>query len=71
MIAIIIWQHCAVLMKIKLAEKPISVDQVEPVSEIVKRFCTGAMSFGSISREASCKAARNRNEPFGRPQQHR
>ncbi len=39
-------------MKIKLAEKSIPVDQVEPVSEIVKRFCTGAMSFGSISREA-------------------
>ena len=32
--------------------KPISVDEVEPASEIVKRFSTGAMSFGSISREA-------------------
>jgi glutamate synthase (NADPH/NADH) large chain len=32
--------------------KPISIDQVEPASEIVKRFVTGAMSFGSISREA-------------------
>ncbi|MFI2349076.1 glutamate synthase large subunit [Streptomyces sp. NPDC019443] len=31
---------------------PISVDEVEPVSEIVKRFSTGAMSYGSISREA-------------------
>ncbi len=30
----------------------IPVDEVEPVSEIVKRFCTGAMSFGSISAEA-------------------
>ena len=30
----------------------IPIDQVEPVSEIVKRFCTGAMSFGSISKEA-------------------
>ncbi|MCT4355171.1 glutamate synthase large subunit [Streptomyces sp. Je 1-79] len=30
----------------------ISVDEVEPVSEIVKRFSTGAMSYGSISREA-------------------
>ncbi len=28
---------------------PISVDEVEPAGEIVKRFCTGAMSFGSIS----------------------
>ena len=31
---------------------PISIDEVEPASEIVKRFCTGAMSFGSISAEA-------------------
>ncbi|HEY5666206.1 MAG TPA: glutamate synthase large subunit [Gammaproteobacteria bacterium] len=30
----------------------ISLDQVEPASEIVKRFCTGAMSFGSISQES-------------------
>lgn len=30
----------------------IPVDEVEPVSEIVKRFSTGAMSYGSISREA-------------------
>ncbi|MGW1843144.1 glutamate synthase large subunit [Streptomyces sp. NPDC001966] len=32
--------------------EPISVDEVESVSEIVKRFSTGAMSYGSISREA-------------------
>jgi glutamate synthase (NADPH/NADH) large chain len=32
--------------------KPISIDEVEPVSEIVKRFSTGAMSYGSISAEA-------------------
>ncbi len=31
---------------------PISIDEVEPASEIVKRFSTGAMSYGSISREA-------------------
>ncbi|MCM8711813.1 glutamate synthase large subunit [Clostridium sp. SYSU_GA19001] len=31
---------------------PIPIEEVEPVSEIVKRFCTGAMSFGSISKEA-------------------
>jgi glutamate synthase (NADPH/NADH) large chain len=31
---------------------PIDISQVEPVSEIVKRFVTGAMSFGSISKEA-------------------
>jgi glutamate synthase (NADPH/NADH) large chain len=44
------------LFKIKSAEdekrKPVSLDQVEPAKEIVKRFATGAMSFGSISREA-------------------
>ena len=32
--------------------KSIPVDEVEPVSEIVKRFSTGAMSYGSISQEA-------------------
>jgi len=32
--------------------QPISIDEVEPASEIVKRFVTGAMSFGSISKEA-------------------
>ena len=31
---------------------PISIDEVEPVNEILKRFCSGAMSFGSISKEA-------------------
>ncbi len=34
------------------AREAISIDEVEPASEIVKRFCTGAMSLGSISREA-------------------
>ena len=33
-------------------EAPIPLDEVEPAAEIVKRFATGAMSFGSISREA-------------------
>src|SRR6201746_452272 len=32
--------------------EPVSIDEVEPVSEIVKRFSTGAMSYGSISQEA-------------------
>ncbi len=32
--------------------EPISIDEVEPISEIVKRFATGAMSYGSISAEA-------------------
>ena len=32
--------------------RPIPLDEVEPAKDIVKRFCTGAMSFGSISAEA-------------------
>ena len=32
--------------------EPIPIEDVEPVQEIVKRFSTGAMSFGSISKEA-------------------
>jgi len=34
------------------ARPPVPIDEVEPVAEIVKRFCTGAMSYGSISAEA-------------------
>ena len=34
------------------AREPVPIDEVEPVSEIVKRFATGAMSYGSISKEA-------------------
>jgi len=34
------------------AGTPVSIDEVEPTGEIVKRFCTGAMSHGSISKEA-------------------
>lgn len=40
------------LFKFSSHLNPIPIDQVEPASEIVKRFCTGAMSFGSISPEA-------------------
>jgi glutamate synthase domain-containing protein 2/glutamate synthase domain-containing protein 3 len=44
------------MFRIKTAEesgrKPVPLDEVEPAKEIVKRFSTGAMSFGSISREA-------------------
>ena len=39
------------LMKFK-KRNSISIEEVEPVSEITNRFCTGAMSIGSISREA-------------------
>jgi len=40
------------LMKLKKAEQPVPIEEVEPAKEIVKRFNTGAMSFGSISKEA-------------------
>ena len=40
------------LLKLKYAEIPIPIEDVEPAKEIVKRFTTGAMSFGSISKEA-------------------
>ncbi len=40
------------LMDFKFADEPIPIDEVEPASEIVKRFATGAMSYGSISKEA-------------------
>mgnify|MGYP002236438198 FL=1 len=39
------------LMKFKSDRKPIDISEVEPASEIVKRFSTGAMSYGSISQE--------------------
>jgi glutamate synthase domain-containing protein 2/glutamate synthase domain-containing protein 1/glutamate synthase domain-containing protein 3 len=40
------------LLELRSAAKPIPLDEVEPASEIVKRFATGAMSYGSISKEA-------------------
>ncbi len=40
------------LLDFNYPKKPIPVEEVEPVKEIVKRFFTGAMSFGSISKEA-------------------
>src|SRR4051812_34699485 len=40
------------LLKFRTAEQPLPLDEVEPAANIVRRFSTGAMSFGSISREA-------------------
>jgi glutamate synthase domain-containing protein 2/glutamate synthase domain-containing protein 3 len=40
------------LMKLKKSAAPVPLEDVEPAKEIVKRFTTGAMSFGSISKEA-------------------
>ncbi len=54
------------LMELKLAETPIDISEVEPAQEIVKRFATGAMSFGSISREAHTTLAIAMNRIGGR-----
>jgi len=40
------------LLEFKFADDPIPLDEVEPVESIVRRFKTGAMSYGSISKEA-------------------
>jgi glutamate synthase (NADPH/NADH) large chain len=40
------------LFELAPVDRPVALDEVEPVGEIVKRFVTGAMSFGSISAEA-------------------
>ncbi len=40
------------LFEFKFDAEPVPLDEVEPAKNIVKRFATGAMSFGSISREA-------------------
>ncbi len=47
-------------------QKPIPLDEVEPATEIMKRFVTGAMSFGSISREAHETMAMAMNKIHGR-----
>ena len=54
------------LMEFKWADEPIPLDEVEPASEIVKRFATGAMSFGSISYEAHSTLARAMNAIGGK-----
>ncbi len=40
------------LFKLKLAEQPVPLEEVESVESIVKRFKSGAMSYGSVSKEA-------------------
>jgi len=50
----------------ELGREPVPLDEVELASEIVKRFATGAMSFGSISREAHTTLAIAMNRIGGR-----
>src|SRR5581483_9728026 len=40
------------LLRVRMSSTPVDVAEVEPVSSIVRRFATGAMSYGSISAEA-------------------
>jgi glutamate synthase (NADPH/NADH) large chain len=54
------------LMEFKPGEQAIPLDEVEPAVEIVKRFSTGAMSFGSISHEAHSTLAIAMNRIGGR-----
>ncbi|RWI45675.1 MAG: glutamate synthase subunit alpha, partial [Mesorhizobium sp.] len=58
------------LFKIRLAEetgrKKVALDEVMSAADIVKRFSTGAMSFGSISREAHTTLARAMNTIGGK-----
>ncbi|HLI21272.1 MAG TPA: glutamate synthase large subunit, partial [Stellaceae bacterium] len=54
------------LLEFDYAEKPIPLEEVEPAREIVKRFATGAMSFGSISWEAHTTLAIAMNRLGGR-----
>ncbi|MEE2780628.1 MAG: glutamate synthase large subunit [Planctomycetota bacterium] len=47
-------QRCTLrgLLRFRDTQQSIALEEVQPASEIVKRFCTGAMSFGSISAES-------------------
>jgi glutamate synthase (NADPH) large chain len=54
------------LMDFRWAATPMALEEVEPAAEIVRRFSTGAMSFGSISREAHTTLAIAMNRIGGR-----
>ncbi len=54
------------LMELRFADEAIPLEEVEAASEIVKRFATGAMSFGSISHEAHSTLARAMNAIGGK-----
>lgn len=54
------------LMRLKLSDKPVPLNEVESAESIVKRFATGAMSYGSISKEAHETLAIAMNRMGGR-----
>jgi glutamate synthase domain-containing protein 2 len=54
------------LMELKWADEPVPIDEVKPAVEIVKRFATGAMSFGSISYGAHSTLAKAMNAIGGK-----
>jgi glutamate synthase (NADPH/NADH) large chain len=54
------------LMRLKPADEPLPLEEVEAAASIVRRFSTGAMSFGSISREAHTTLAIAMNRIGGR-----
>ena len=54
------------LMTLRPAGDPVPLDEVQPAAEIVRRFTTGAMSFGSISREAHATLAQAMNRIGGK-----
>jgi glutamate synthase (NADPH/NADH) large chain/glutamate synthase (ferredoxin) len=54
------------LLELKTLPTPIPIDEVESASEIVKRFTTGAMSFGALSKEAHETLAITMNRMGGR-----
>ena len=58
------------LLDFKFLPEAIPLEEVEPAKDILKRFTTGAMSFGSISKEAH-ETIGYRHEPVGRQEQYR
>jgi len=54
------------LLSFRFAPEPVPLDEVEPAADIMKRFCTGAMSYGSISLEAHQTLAVAMNRIGGR-----
>ena len=54
------------LLDLRRGMAPVALDEVEPAAAIVRRFATGAMSLGSISREAHTTMARAMNRIGGR-----